>query len=135
MRIRINPMLCALIAIIMAQLTCNSIVAAEVTGDRIPTDNGDLIIHPVNHATFIMSRNGKTIYADPVGGGNLFEQFPRPDLILITDIHGDHLDPKTDSAIASDKTVIVAPPAVASKLPENLKGQTTILTNGETKTI
>src|SRR5260221_10191785 len=125
MRIRINLMLCALITIIVAQLTCDSTVAAELTGDRVPTDKGDLIIHPVNHATFIMNWSGQTIYVDPVGGSNLFTQFPRPDLVLITDIHGDHLDPNTDSAIASDKTIIVAPQAVVSKLPQKLKGQTT----------
>jgi L-ascorbate metabolism protein UlaG (beta-lactamase superfamily) len=109
--------------------------SSEIKGDHIQTDNGDLIIHPINHATFVMSWNGKTIYADPVGGGKMFDQFPRPDLLLITDIHGDHLDPNTDSAIVTDKTTIVAPQAVASKLAAKLKPQTTVLTNGETKTI
>src|SRR6266508_2224752 len=59
--------------------------------DRIPTANGDLIIRPIDHATLVMSWKGKTIYIDPVGGGKRFESFARPDLILITDIHGDHL--------------------------------------------
>ena len=29
--------------------------AGELSGDKVPTSNGDLIIHPVEHATFLMS--------------------------------------------------------------------------------
>jgi len=94
-----------------------------------------LIIHPVNHATFVMSWNGKTIYVDPVGGGKRFDGLPKPDLILVTDIHGDHLDAGTLEAVAGPKTDIVAPKAVAEKLPEKLRAQTTVLANGETKTL
>ena len=108
---------------------------APAGGDRIPTANGDLVIRPIDHATFVMSWNGKTIYVDPVGGGKRFESFARPDLILITDIHGDHLNNETLSAVASDKTTIIAPSAVAEKLPENLRKQTTVLANGETKSL
>ena len=108
---------------------------APAGGDRIPTANGDLVIRPIDHATFVMGWNGKTIYVDPVGGGKRFESFSRPDLILITDIHGDHLNTETLSAVAGDKTLVVAPSAVAEKLPENLRKQTTVLANGETKSL
>ena len=60
----------------------------EITGDRVPTDKGELVIHPITHATFLMSWNGKVICVDPVGGAKAFQQFPRPDMVLITDIHG-----------------------------------------------
>jgi len=107
---------------------------SELTGDRVQTDQGDLIIRPIDHATFLMSWNGKAIYVDPVGGAKGFTQFPRPDLVVITDIHGDHLDPNTLNGIVTEKTMIVAPLAVANKLPK-LKSQITVLTNGETKTV
>src|SRR5438034_11387988 len=81
-----------------------------------------------------MSWKDKTIYADPVGGGKRFDGLPKPDLILVTDIHGDHLDAGTLEAIAGGAT-IVAPAAVAEKLPEKLRKQTTVLANGETKTV
>ena len=42
----------------------------------------------------------KTIYADPVGGDKRFEGMPRPDVILVTDIHGDHLNTETLEAVA-----------------------------------
>ena len=106
--------------------------ADKIDGDHIATSDGDLIIHPINHATFVMSWKDKTIYVDPVGTGKRFDGLPRPDLILVTDIHGDHLSPETLEAVADSKTTIVAPSAVAEKLPEKLRKQTTVLANGET---
>ena len=69
-------------------------LAAEppLAGDRIATQDGDLTIHPVNHATLVLHWKGLAIYVDPVGGANRFAALPRAGLILITDIHGDHLD-------------------------------------------
>lgn len=107
----------------------------EVSGDRIATAEGDLIIQPINHATLVLGWKGKTVYVDPVGGGKLFEALPRPDLILLTDVHGDHLNADTLAAVAGDKTALVAPSSVAEKLPENLRKQTTILANGRTKSL
>ena len=109
--------------------------ADKIDGDHIATSDGDLIIHPINHATFVMSWKDKTIYVDPVGTGKRFHGLPKPDLILVTDIHGDHLSPETLEAVADAKTAIVAPSAVAEKLPEKLRKQTTVLANGETKSV
>ncbi len=58
---------------------------------------------------------GKTIYVDPVGPG--YDHLPKPDLILITDIHGDHLHMKTLEAVKRPDTLIIAPPAAATNLP------------------
>jgi L-ascorbate metabolism protein UlaG (beta-lactamase superfamily) len=107
----------------------------KITGDTIATQDGDLIIHPINHATFVLSWKGKIIYVDPVGGGPRFAALPRPDLILVTDIHGDHLNADTLTAVSNDKTALVAPSAVAEKLPENLRKQATVLANGQTKAL
>jgi L-ascorbate metabolism protein UlaG (beta-lactamase superfamily) len=101
-----------------------------VSGDVITTDNGDLVVQPINHATFAMSWDGQTIYVDPVGGAERFEGLPSPDLILITDIHGDHLDAETLEAVAAAGTIIVAPAAVVEGLPEILLAQAQTLDNG-----
>ena len=45
-------------------IICSS-YAQNLTGDKITTDQGDLIIHPVLHGTFVMQWNGLTIYNDP----------------------------------------------------------------------
>ena len=59
--------------------------AEKLDGDHIATSDSDLIIHPINHATFVMGWKDKTIYVDPVGGGKRFGGLPKPDLILVTD--------------------------------------------------
>ena len=62
--------------------------------DKIQTSLGPLTIQPIQHASLILTVNGITIYADPSGADN-FKGMTGPDLILITDIHGDHFDLKT----------------------------------------
>ena len=106
-----------------------------LTGDRIPTKDGDLIIHPINHATLELGWTKLTLYIDPVGGGQRFAGLPKPDLILLTDIHGDHLNSDTLKAVATDKTQLVAPSAVSEQLPAELRRRTTLLANGETKSL
>ena len=51
----------------------------------------------------------------------------------MTHAHGDHFSVETLQAVAGEKTVLVAPPSVAGQLPEKLRGQTIVLTNGESK--
>src|SRR5437879_3426888 len=109
--------------------------ADKLEGDRVATSDGDLIIQPINHATFVMGWKEKTIYVDPVGTAKRFDGLPKPDLILVTDIHGDHLSTETLEAVVDAKTTIVAPSAVAEKLSEKLRKQTTVLPNGETKSV
>ena len=106
-------------------------LAPMVSGDVIATDNGDIVVQPINHATFAMSWNGQTIYVDPVGGADRFDGLPSPDLILITDVHGDHLDAETLEAIVTVDTLILAPAAVVKDLPEGMSAQSQTLANGE----
>lgn len=96
----------------------------------VPTSAGPLVIHPIEHATFVLEWNGKTIAIDPVGDVEAFADFPKPGLILITDIHGDHLSSEVVSALASASTTIVAPAAVAEKLPAGQPAEVKILANG-----
>ena len=108
------------------------LAAAQSGSDAVPTSRGDLVILPIDHATFLMGWDGKAIYVDPVGGGGRFADLPTPDLILVTDIHGDHMNAETLSAISTPQTTIVAPAAVAEQLPASLMRQTITLANGET---
>ncbi|MBU2946775.1 MBL fold metallo-hydrolase [Zobellia uliginosa] len=90
-------------------------------------------ITPVEHATAVIEWNNITIYIDPVGGSEAFEGFKSPDLILITDIHGDHFNLETIEALGTDKAKIIVPQAVADKLPEMFTPQIDVLNNGEHK--
>jgi len=103
--------------------------AQMLTGSTVPTSNGNLVIHPVSHASFVMEWDDKTIYVDPVGGAGLYDGLQRPDLVLITDIHGDHLDAPTLEALSANAQLI-APAAVRDQLPAALQAKTFVLDNG-----
>jgi L-ascorbate metabolism protein UlaG (beta-lactamase superfamily) len=119
-------LLCCLI------LPCLAAVGATSAEDRFETSNGDLVIHPVHHASFVMEWNKQAIFVDPVGGAKLFAKFPKPDVILLTDIHGDHLDAKTLEGLIKPETQIIAPAAVVQMLPDSLRKQSFTLANGDT---
>jgi len=109
-------------------------MAQRPASDDIKTSKGVLKIQPLLHATLALTWNDKTIYVDPQGGVKVFDGIAAPDLILITDIHGDHFNPETLQAINTTHAIIIAPQAVADKFPENLKSKVTVLNNGQTIT-
>lgn len=113
---------------LVAALFAAAVNAQMLTGSTVPTDKGELVIHPVAHASFVMAWDGKTIYVDPVGGVGAYDGLQRPDLILITDIHGDHLDGPTLEGLAGN-SLIIAPAAVKAQLPAPLQSRTMILEN------
>lgn len=92
---------------------------------------GDLTVHPVNHASLVLSGGGKIIYADPVGDDARYTGLPKPDLILITHEHGDHYNPDTVGGLIGDNTKIIANPAVHAMLPTELRAISTSLGNGD----
>jgi L-ascorbate metabolism protein UlaG (beta-lactamase superfamily) len=110
---------------------CAVALAGWAGGSSIATDAGPATIHPVEHATFAMKWNGKTVAVDPIGGATRFEPFGKADLVLITDIHGDHLSVDTVQGITKPSAMIVAPKAAAEKFPESDRGRITVVANGE----
>ncbi|HEX8039323.1 MAG TPA: MBL fold metallo-hydrolase [Chryseosolibacter sp.] len=107
-------------------------MAQRPAADKIETSKGALTIQPLNHATLALSWQGKTIYVDPTGGAKMFDGLAAPDLILITDIHGDHMNPETLQALDLSKARLIVPQAVADKLPESIKSKAIVLGNGQT---
>jgi L-ascorbate metabolism protein UlaG (beta-lactamase superfamily) len=97
--------------------------------DSLATEAGPAAIHPVNHASFVLTWNDMAIYVDPVGGAEAYSTFPMADLVLVTHTHHDHLDPGTIAGIRTPKTHIVAPATVAEELGE-LDGLA-VMANGE----
>ncbi len=92
-------------------------------------------VSPIAHATAVLTWGESTLYADPVGGAAAFSGHESPDIVLLTDIHQDHLDVATLEAIVTEETMLVAPQAVADELSQELLTQTTVLANGETAEI
>jgi L-ascorbate metabolism protein UlaG (beta-lactamase superfamily) len=95
--------------------------------DRVPAEGGELEIRPIQHGSLLLSFAGQHIFIDPWSAGPLPSE-PKADLILITDIHGDHLDPAGVAQVKGDSTIIVGPAAVAEQLPGTL-----VLNNGQTQ--
>lgn len=99
--------------------------------DNIKTANGALVIHPILHGTVAFEWDNKTIYVDPYGGAEVFAALGAPDIILITDIHGDHLNIETLKGLKTSTTKWVVPQAVADQLPKDLAKDVTVIGNGE----
>ncbi len=111
-----------------------AIRAQRVMPDLINTSKGPMTIQPLVHASLVLTLPDAVIYADPTGGAANYNGIKPPDIILITDIHGDHFDQKTISDVRTSHTTIVAPKAVADKLPDSLKGKLVVLANGQKAT-
>jgi len=105
------------------------------TGDHLATQNGDVVIHPIDHASFVMSWNGTTIYNDPVGAATRYDGLPRANLILITHVHPDHFNTTTLNSVTGATCVILAPQAVANSMGASLRALTTVLTNGASASV
>ncbi len=109
-----------------------SIKAAELPGDRYMLAGTEVVIHPVNHASFVMALDGMILYNDPVGPVAAYQGLPAPDLILITHQHGDHYSPETLAGLVADRTRVIVNPAVFDMLPAGLRARATSLANGKT---
>jgi len=92
------------------------------------TSNGPVRITPLYHASLVIEAGGKVIYLDPAKPAK-FEGLPPADLILITDIHGDHMDPASIAAVSKPGTEIWAPAAVARTVTS-----AQVISNGDAKT-
>jgi L-ascorbate metabolism protein UlaG (beta-lactamase superfamily) len=91
------------------------------------TAAGTVRITPIQHASLLIEAGGQVIAIDPVSGGN-YAGIPPADLILVTDVHGDHMDPKILPKISKLSTVILAPAAVAETIKD-----AKVIRNGETR--
>lgn len=99
--------------------------------DKISTNKGDITIQPITHGSVVLKWEDQVIYVDPYGGGTLYEGLEAPTYILITDIHGDHLNLETLEAINTSGAQLVVPQAVKDQLPDELAAKAKVLGNGK----
>ena len=105
-----------------------AIPSLAATGTQsFSTSAGEVKITPLYHASTLIEAGGKVIYLDPAKPAKL-DSTPKADLILVTDIHLDHMDPASEAAVSKGDTEIFAPPAVVATV-KNAKP----IANGETK--
>ncbi len=108
------------------------ITATTIMADKVDK-SVELKIRPIVHATTVLEWGDITIYIDPVGGAAAFEGQKTADLILITDIHGDHLSLETLIELNNGTAKIIVPRAVAELLPKEFTPLIDVLDNGDTK--
>lgn len=95
-------------------------------------DSDNIEINPISHATAVINWDDTIIYNDPTGGAEAFERMEDADLVLISDIHGDHMDPETLSGLNLQNTPVIVPQAVRDQLPDTLQLNYIVMDNGET---
>lgn len=83
--------------------------------DHFATSKGSLDVTPLNHASLLLGWGGKSFYVDPTMVALADPTLPKADVIFITDIHPDHLDPAAIGRVSKDGTLVVGPAAVAEK--------------------
>src|SRR4051812_33308428 len=95
------------ISLLFLLFTVTFAKAQRPEADHIKVNNGELAIQPITHATLVLMYNGKNIYVDPTGGDSAFMGLASPNIIIVTDIHGDHFDIKTIEAVNKSNAVLV----------------------------
>ncbi|MGM1054945.1 MAG: MBL fold metallo-hydrolase [Bacteroidota bacterium] len=111
----------------------NEEIATTQENMEVEAVTADISIDPITHGTAVINWGEAVIYLDPTGGAKAFEGKSDPDFVLITDIHGDHMDAKTLAALELGDTKILAPQAVKDQLPKELGDKISVINNDETQ--
>jgi L-ascorbate metabolism protein UlaG (beta-lactamase superfamily) len=102
---------------------------ATSTPETTAITDGDITVTPIMHASLQIEYGGKVIHVDPTSPGD-YSKAKQADLILVTDIHPDHLDPAAITRIRKAEAPVVVPAVAVPKVDK-----ATVIANGENKTI
>lgn len=114
-------------------MTAALLPAAARAQSNVPATGGNITITPIQHASVQLEHNGKVIQVDPAQGD--FSKAKPADLILVTDIHGDHLSPENITKVRKSGAPVVMPEAAKTQAGDKVAGPVEVLANGQTKTI
>ena len=104
------------IALLFTAALTTTAFAADQT-QLFHTSNGLVKITPIYHAAAKITAGSDVIVIDPAPPAKIDGVGPA-DLILITDIHGDHMNADDVKALSKDGTVVIAPAAVAKTITQ-----------------
>jgi L-ascorbate metabolism protein UlaG (beta-lactamase superfamily) len=107
--------------------------AALSAQSRVTATGSDIIITPIQHASVQVEHAGRVIQVDPAQG-DLAKAKPG-DLILVTDIHGDHLSPDGIAKVRKAGAPVVMPAAVQTQAADKIPAPIVVMANGEKKTV
>lgn len=131
-----NPFFLAALAAVILVSGCGTTPPQQLTdtptsGTMSSSTSSPVVVTPISHATAILNWGSTVLYNDPTGGAAAFAGQPAANIILVSDIHGDHFNTSTLSAVTGNATLIV-PQAVKDLLPPDLAAKATVLKNGQT---
>jgi L-ascorbate metabolism protein UlaG (beta-lactamase superfamily) len=115
---------------IFPSLVSFMLAAVSLSADNIPATGGDIVVTPLGHASVLIEHAGKVIEVDPASMAFDIAKAKPGDLVLITDIHGDHLDPKALPKARKAGAPVVIPAAAKEQVPDG-----TAIGNGESRTV
>ena len=116
---------------VFAMALATAALAANQAGTS-PATEGEIQITPIMRASVQIEFAGKVIQVDPVAKTDPKQQ---ADLILVTDIHADNLDPDQIAKIRKPGAPVVMPAAAATEAGAKIPPPTTVMANGEAKTV
>jgi L-ascorbate metabolism protein UlaG (beta-lactamase superfamily) len=117
----------------MAMVAAGAAVFAQSATTTIPATGGDITITAIQHASVQVEHAGKVIQVDPAQGD--FSKAKQADLVLITDTHGDHLNPELVAKVRKPGVPVVMPAAVQTEAGAKIPAPVEVIANGQTKTI
>jgi L-ascorbate metabolism protein UlaG (beta-lactamase superfamily) len=106
-----------------------------IKSDTFETPAGAITVQPVRHASLMLRLGNYTIYADPVWGAERYKDLPKPDLILLTHEHSDHLDAETLNGIVGPGTRIIGAKVAIDALEGDLAARAEVIAQGQTKEV
>ena len=124
---------------LLGSVFATSLAVAALTADQaVPapaTDTeGGVQITPIMRMSVQIESAGTVIHVDPVGK-NDFSHAKPADVVLITDVGPDNLDPDQIAKIRKPGAPVVLPAAVASLAGAKIPAPTIVMANGETRTV
>ena len=93
---------------------------------RVPARAREVTITPIVHASVQLEQGGTVVHVDPSSSGD-YTRASKADLVLITDIPPDHLDPDAIDRIRKPDAVVLIPQAAKERYAAG-----TVIANGET---
>lgn len=120
----------AIVSSLVLAVAALATTAAPVHAQQQSDTVGEVQINPIQHGSLMLEYQGTVIHVDPWGEGN-YADLPAADILLITDIHQDHLDVETASRLMTTDTTVISSAAVA----DEWGGVDQVLANGETTSV
>jgi L-ascorbate metabolism protein UlaG (beta-lactamase superfamily) len=114
-------------------LSLTLVPLAAAAQSVVPATGGNITITPLQHASVQVEFGGKVIQVDPAQGD--MSKAKPGDIVLVTDIHGDHLNPDLIAKVRKPGAPVVMPAAVQQEVGTKVPGPVEVLANGQTRTV